>query len=192
MLISIHQPHYLPWLRYCDKISRSDLFILLDDVQYEKNGFQNRNKIKTAQGWAYLTIPVQRPTRREIREVEIDNRTGWRENHRRTLEMSYRKAPYFERYWPEWATLYEQEWTHLAALNRAMLVLLLRQLEISTQVVLSSDLPTQSCATERLAELCGAVGGDSYLSGRYAVEAYLDPAILTTAGIRLAFHEWQA
>ena len=74
MLVSIHQPHYLPWLRYLDKIARSDLFILLDDVQYEKNGFQNRNKIKTAQGWAYLTVPVQKPTRRTIRETEIDNR----------------------------------------------------------------------------------------------------------------------
>jgi WbqC-like protein len=192
MLVSIHQPHYLPWLRYLDKIARSDLFILLDDVQYEKNGFQNRNKIKTAQGWAYLTVPVQKPTYRTSRETEIDNRTGWRDKHRRALEMNYRKAPYFERYWPEWSTLYAQEWTHLAALNRAMLMLLLQQLKIATPVVFSSDLPTQGRATERLAELCSAVGGDSYLSGRYAVETYLDPAILSAAGIRLAFQEWHA
>jgi hypothetical protein len=192
MLISIHQPHYLPWLRYFDKIARSDLFIVLDDVQYEKNGYQNRNKIKTAQGWAYLTVPVQKPTQRSIHEIEIDNRAGWRDKHRRAMEMSYRKAPYFERYWPEWAVLYEREWTHLATLNRAMLMLLLQQLEIPTPVVFSSDLPTQSRATERLAELCGAVGGDSYLSGRYAVEAYLDPTVLKAAGIRLAFQEWRA
>jgi hypothetical protein len=192
MLVSIHQPHYLPWLRYCDKIARSDLFILLDDVQYEKNGFQNRNKIKTAQGWAYLTVPVQKPTGRVIREIKIDNLTDWREKHQRTLEMSYRRAPHFERYWPEWIALYEQEWTHLAALNREMLLLILRQLKISTPVVLSSDLPTRGRATERLAELCGAVGGDSYLSGRYALEAYLDPTILSSAGIGLALQEWQA
>jgi WbqC-like protein len=192
MLVSIHQPHYLPWLRYFDKIARSDLFIVLDDVQYTKNGFQNRNKIKTAQGWTYLTVPIQKPTQRSILEIEIDNRTTWRDKHRRTLEMSYRKAPYFERYWPEWAALYEREWTHLAMLNRAMLMLLLRHLELRTPVVFSSDLPAQDQATERLAALCRAVGGDSYLSGRYAVEAYLDPAVLEAAGIRLAFQEWQA
>src|SRR5438034_6667396 len=94
MLVSIHQPHYLPWLRYFDKIARSDLFMVLDDVQYEKNGFQNRNKIKTAQGWTYLTVPVQKPTQRSIREIEIDKQSGWCEKHQRALEMSYRKAPY--------------------------------------------------------------------------------------------------
>jgi hypothetical protein len=192
MLIAIHQPHYLPWLRYFEKIARSDLFILLDDVQYTKNGFQNRSKIKTAQGWSYLTVPIQKPLQRSIRESEIDARSCWREKHRRTLEMSYGKAPFFARYWPELAALYEQEWTHLAALNRALLAVLLRQLEIETPVVLSSDIPTAGRNTERLAELCRAVGGDTYLSGRYALQAYLDPAALGAAGIRLAFQEWQA
>src|SRR5436190_10333101 len=98
MLIAIHQPHYLPWLRYFEKIARSDIFIVLDDVQYEKNGFQNRNKIKTGQGWMYLTVPVRKPTQRPLVEIEIDNGIGWREKHRRALEMNYCKAPYFERY----------------------------------------------------------------------------------------------
>ncbi|MCC2671731.1 MAG: WbqC-like family protein, partial [Armatimonadetes bacterium] len=79
MLVGIHQPHYLPWLRYFEKIARSDVFIVLDDVQYEKNGFQNRNKIKTAQGWTYLTAPVMKPTQRPLNEIELDNRSGWRE-----------------------------------------------------------------------------------------------------------------
>src|SRR5713101_6095158 len=106
MLVAIHQSHYLPWLRYFEKIARSDVFIVLDDVQYEKNGFQNRNKIKTAQGWTYLTVPVLKPTARPITEIEIDNGTPWRAKHRRTLELSYCKAPYFERYWPELAGIY--------------------------------------------------------------------------------------
>jgi len=192
MLVGIHQPHYLPWLRYFEKIARSDVFIVLDDVQYEKNGYQNRNKIKTAQGWTYLTVPIQKPTQRPILEIELDPRGDWREKHRRALEMSYRKAPHFNRYWPELAALYDQEWTRLAALNRAMLELFLRQLEIPTRLAYSSELPTQGQATDRLAELCHAVGGDSYLSGAFAVHAYLDPAVLQAAGIRLAFQEWTA
>src|ERR1043165_8343024 len=106
MLASIHQPHYLPWLRYFEKIARSDVFIVLDDVQYEKNGFQNRNRIKTAQGWTYLTVPVKKPTLRPICQIEVDNQTHWWEKHLRALEMCYRRAPYFERYWPELSAVY--------------------------------------------------------------------------------------
>jgi hypothetical protein len=192
VLISIHQPHYLPWLRYFEKIARSDVFILLDDVQYEKNGFQNRNKIKTPQGWSYLTVPVRKPTRRPIAAIEVDDANAWAQQHARALEISYRRAPYFAQYWPALAAHYERPWTHLAALNRALLDLLLEQLQITTRVIASSDLSVQGRGTERLAELCRAVGGDTYLSGAYAVDAYLDPATLQAAGIRLAFQEWRA
>lgn len=192
MIVAIHQPHYLPWLRYFEKIVRSDAFIVLDDVQYEKNGYQNRNRIKTAQGPAVLTVPVRRPTQLPIREIEIDNGTDWRRAHRRSLEMSYGKAPYFAQYWPELEAIYEQEWNRLGALNAAMLQLFLRQLEIPTRIYFSSELPTESRSTQRLAELCRAVSGDVYLSGAYAVQAYLEPAILEEAGIRLAFQTWAA
>lgn len=192
MLVAIHQPHYLPWLRYFEKIARSDVFIVLDDVQYEKNGFQNRNKIKTAQGATYLTAPIQRPTQRPICEIELDLRTNWREKHARALEMSYRKAPYFAEYWPELSALYEREWTHLAQLNRAMLELYLKQLGVETRLLYSSELGTTTQSSERIAELCQLAGGDEYLSGAYAVHAYLDPEVLKAAGIRLAFQEWQA
>ncbi len=192
MTVGIHQPHYLPWLRYFEKIARSDVFIVLDDIQYEKNGWQNRNKIKTAQGWSYLTVPVRRPTLRPINLIEIDEGSGWRVKHRRALEMSYRRAPFFEEYWPELCAVYDREWSHLADLNRAMLELFLRQLGIETPVRFSSEIPTEGEATERLAELCRAVGGETYLSGAYALDAYLDPAVLERNGIRLAFQEWSA
>ncbi len=192
MIVSIHQPHYLPWLRYLEKMARSDAFIVLDDVQYEKNGFQNRNKIKTSQGASYLTVPVQRPTQQPIREIRVDGRSDWRGTHRRALEQSYGKAPYFERYWPAFAAIYDREWPLLAPLNRAMLELYAEQLGIRTRIYYSSELPTQGQSTQRLAELCHAVGGDVYLSGAYAVQAYLDPGALRDAGIRLAFQEWQA
>jgi hypothetical protein len=137
VLVSIHQPHYLPWLRYFEKISRSDVFIVLDDVQYEKNGFQNRGKIKTPQGWIYLTVPILKPTQRPISTIQVDNSVNWREKHRRALEMNYGKAPFFGQYWPELLAIYEREWTHLQALNRAMLELFLGQLEIRTRIVYS-------------------------------------------------------
>ena len=190
--VGIHQPHYLPWLRYFEKVARSDVFILLDDVQYEKNGYQNRNKIKTAQGWTYLTVPVARPTLRPIRDIEIDSRGAWSEKHRRTLELSYRKASYFTDYWPALDGLLRHEWTRLGALNRAMTELFMGQLGIETRLVASTELDVPGEATERLANLCAAVGGTEYLSGAYAVQAYLDPEVLQARGIRLAFQEWEA
>jgi hypothetical protein len=192
MRVSIHQPHYLPWLRYFDKIARSDLFILLDDVQFEKNGFQNRNKIKTPQGWCYLTAPVLKPLLRPIRELELDYRSGWQEKHRRALELNYRRAPHFSRFWPELDALYGAEWTHLGAMNSAFLSAYLRQLGIATPVVASSSIATRSESTQRLVELCRAMGATSYLSGAYAAQAYLDPDLLRTEGIRLELHEWTA
>jgi hypothetical protein len=192
MLVGIHQPHYLPWLRYLEKIARSDVFIVLDDVQYEKNGFQNRNKIKTAQGWSYLTVPVLKPTLRPICEIEIDKKSGWAEKHRRAIEMSYRKAPYFAEYWPALDKLYRAEWSRLGDLNSAMLEVYVRQLGITTPLRFSSRMAVAGEATERLVNLCRAVGGDEYLSGAYAIHAYLDPSVMRDAGIRLAFQEWKA
>jgi len=192
VLIGIHQPHYLPWLRYFEKIARSDVFIVLDDVQYEKNGFQNRNRIKTAQGPLMLTVPVARPTQRPIREIEIDARALWREAHRRALEMNYGKAPHFADFWPSLASLYDRPWARLADLNRAMLEVFLGQLGIATPLRFSSELAVPGEATERLVNLVRAVGGDAYLSGAYAVQTYLDADLMAAAGIRLAFQEWQA
>ncbi len=192
MLVGIHQPHYLPWLRYLEKIARSDVFIVLDDVQYEKNGYQNRNRIKTPQGALMLTAPVLRPTQVPINEITLDERSGWREKHRRAIEMSYRKAPHFSRYWPEIEAAYLREWSHLAALNRQMLETYVRLLELPTRLAYSTEIPTSGSATVRLAELVRAVGGDRYLSGAFAVQAYLEPAVLREWGVRLQFQEWEA
>ncbi len=192
MLVAIHQPHYLPWLRYFEKLARADVFIVLDDVQYEKNGYQNRNRIKTPQGDQLLTVPVQRPTQAPIREVRVDDRSGWREKHRRAIEQSYARAPYFAEYWPRLRPFYEAECERLGELNSGMLRTLAEILGVSTRLVWSSEIPTKGQSTERLAELCLAVEGDAYLSGAYAVQAYLDPDVLANAGIRLLFQEWRA
>lgn len=191
MLVGIHQPHYLPWLRYIEKIARSDVFIILDDVQYEKNGFQNRNRIKTPQGWSYLTVPIARPHLRPIRETIIDNTADWREKHRRSLEMSYARSPYFQRYWPPLLEVYAKGWTHLADLNVAMLRIFLDFLGIRTRLHASSEIPTEGRSTQRLIELCRAVGGDSYLSGAHAAGAYLDPDEMERSGLRVVYQRWR-
>ena len=95
MLVGIHQLHYLPWLRYMEKIARCDVFVVLDNIQYNKNGWQNRNGIKTAQGETSLTVPVLAKAGQRLDEVSIQNSGAGGKKYWRTIEQSYRKAPHF-------------------------------------------------------------------------------------------------
>ncbi len=190
MLVAIHQLHYLPWLRYVEKIARADVFVALDDVQYTKNGFQNRNRIKHAGGWMYLTVPVKERAGQGLHEVEIAEVKGWREAHWRALETNYRRAAYYERYAELLHDVYQQPWSHLNPLNWELLTRLCAALGLRTPLVLSSQLNLKGSATERLIEICQAVGADRYYSGSFAAEAYLDAEAMEAAGITLELQDW--
>src|SRR5215470_5119272 len=97
MVLTIHQPAYLPWLGYFDRIAQSDAFIFLDNVQFERNSFTNRNRIKTANGPIWLTVPVRLNGHLDqtILATEIDERRDWRRKHLRAIEQNYRRAPCF-------------------------------------------------------------------------------------------------
>src|SRR2546426_8736365 len=98
MRIAIHQPQYLPWLGYLDKLDRTDVFVLLDTVQFKKNEWQNRNRISTAQGWQYLTVPVLDGFPQRLDQVRINNQADWRRKHQTSLETHYRKAPHYDQF----------------------------------------------------------------------------------------------
>lgn len=189
MRVGIHQPHYLPWLRYLQKIAASDVFILLDDVDYTKNGWQNRNKIKCATGWIYLTVPVKSSLGQPISDVQIAP-GDWAAKHLRAIEMNYSRAPYFDTYIRSFADIYKTPWNSLRDLNQTMLEFYLTVLGITTRIVRSSDLAVHEVSTDRLISLCRAVGGTSYFTGEYAVDAYLDTGAFERAGIGLEFQKW--
>ena len=94
MIVTIHQPQYLPWVGYFDKIDRADVFVLLDNVQYKKNEWQNRNRIKTAQGWQWITVPVLHRHTEKITEVKINNTVDWPKKHLHALKYHYAKTPF--------------------------------------------------------------------------------------------------
>ena len=189
--MGIHQPHYLPWLRYFDKLARSDTFILLDTAQFSKNGWQNRNKIKTPGGTTLLTVPVHSRLGETLCHVTIDNRQPWRAKHRRTLEQSYGKAPHYAEHRSFFDEVYAREWERLADLNGYMLEYFVRVLGIETPIVTASSLGVSGEATERLVKLIKAVGGTRYYSGAHALDTYLDCEALEEAGIELELQQWQ-
>ncbi|MDH7571256.1 MAG: WbqC family protein [Armatimonadota bacterium] len=191
MIAAAHQLHYLPWLRYYHKIAAADVFVLLDDIQFEKNGWQNRNKIKGPQGALCLTVPVQDAYRQPINAVQIAaNEPRWAQKHWRSLQQHYARAPFFALHADFFRNLYARPWESLAAVSDAILQYTLQALEIQTPVIRSSQLNVPGHATERLAALCRAVGADTYLSGAYALQAYLDAEALRRAGVRLLFQQW--
>lgn len=170
-----HQPNYLPWLGLFHKVAQSDIFVVHDEVLYSKGGLTNRNSIKGPNGPVLLTVPVRHGSSSlPIAEVLINNDHNWRWKHVGSIEACYRRAPYFDDYWPSMRAIYDGEWDLLADLNLSLIGLLLDILQIHVQIVRGTELGVTGQKTERLINTCKAVGATSYVSGRGAANAYLD------------------
>ena len=169
----------------------ADLFIYLDDVQFEKREFQNRNRIRNARGWQYLTAPVISKGRfsQKINEVELDNTAGWREEHLRAIKLNYARAPFFKEHLPGLVDLYSRDYRVLADLAIATMDFLKEGFGITTPVKFSSEFKVEEVSSARLARLCAAAGAGEYLSGSGA-KAYLDPGIFSYAGVKLSWQEF--
>ena len=154
MRVTIHQPQYLPWLLYFLKIQESDAFILLDTVSFQKNGLQNRNQIKTAQGAHWLTVPVMQQFGQKIIDVQINNDTNWRRKHWETIQQCYRKAQAFKTHADSLEDLYTREWAGLNELNIESMTLMLRWMNIRTPILRSSQMQAKGAASDLILNLC--------------------------------------
>jgi len=189
MRVAIHQPQYLPWLGYLDKLDRVNVFVLLDCVQFKKHEWQNRNRIRTAQGWQYLTVPVLHEFPQRLDEVRINNQSDWRRKHRQALETHYGKAPYYDRYAPLVQHLLARNGEWLSPLNEAMLTMLAGALGITTPIVKASQYEARHEPTGRLVDLCKAVGADCYLAGAGGRD-YMNLKDFEEAGITVEFQDF--
>jgi WbqC-like protein family len=165
--IAISQPTYLPWLGYFDLIEQVDCFVVLDTVQFEKQSWQQRNRIKTPTGLQWLTVPVQfrGRLRQKIQEVEIREAEFWRK-HVRAIELNYGRATYFADYFAEVAAIMKSQGagSRLVDLNLSLLTWLLETLGIHTPVVRASSLAQSGKRTELLANICEKLGATDYVS----------------------------
>lgn len=187
---AILQSNYIPWKGYFDIIASVDEFIIYDDVQYTKNDWRNRNKIKTAQGLKWLTVPVKLKGRfgQEIREVEIDD-PKWAASHWATIVQNYRHAKYFKHVAPLLETLYTNSQQNLSEQNRAFISGICSYLEIGTRITNSWDYVTAEGQTERLVDLCRQTGAEEYISGPSAKD-YIDQDQFNAAGITLSWVDY--
>ncbi len=188
--VVVLQPGYLPWVGYFDQMMRADIFVHYDDVQFDKHGWRNRNRIKSPSGSPYwLTVPVRHGGlgRLQILDVEIDNRTAWARKHIGTIRQFYARAPFVSRYLPELEEVLHARWDRLVDLNLAVTDLIRRWLGIKCETVRSSQLGISGGRTERLVAICRHFGADCYLSGNAAI-TYLDVGQFAPQGITV---EWQ-
>ena len=190
--VVILQSSYLPWKGYFDLMNLADEFVLLDDVQYTRRDWRNRNRIKTAQGLQWLTVPVVTKGRyhQRIDEVHVSDGT-WRERHLLAIKHAYARAPWYEGYSAWLGSLYgDVDSARLSEINRRLLEAVCEQLGITTRLSWSSEHGVEAGdPSERLAALVQAVGGDEYVSGPSA-RAYLQSEPFERRGISVRFVDY--
>lgn len=196
MLVAAHQPHFLPWLGYFDKLRKADRFVILDHVQFERQNYQNRARILMAGRVEWLTVPVVQKSRDErIIDKEIhnepDGRLIWSRRAVKTLEHAYGRAPFFRDYMPGLRDILESRWARLAELDLALIGWCLEQLDVRTPMVRSSDLAVPGHKSELVLNACKAVGAAGYLCGQGGSRKYLDVPAFEAAGVQVVWQEFR-
>jgi hypothetical protein len=168
---------------------RCSTFVLYDDVQYDKGGWRNRNRIKSNKGPLWLTVPVltKRRSAQRLWDVEIDTSRRWARSHLESIRHCYAKAPYVDRYLPDLADVLSQPWHRLVELDIAVISLMAEWLGLRRHVMRSSDLGIVGHRSARLVDLCLHFGASQYLTGE-AARAYLDVSLFAEHGIEVQWH----
>ena len=191
MILTAHQPVYLPWLGLFHKIALADEFVSFDMVQYLPKDWNNRNQVKSASGPIWLTVPVLRKgyLEKPISEIEINNGLPWARKHWNSLYLNYKKAPYFDRYAPFFEDVYSREWHLLAELNDYMLVWFLETLGIGAKFSKASDQHFLGQKSGLVLDMCQQMGADLYIFGGLGKD-YADTAAFEERGVRVMFQEY--
>jgi hypothetical protein len=194
--IAISQPTYLPWIGYLDLIDQVDTFVFLDNVQFEKQSWQQRNRIKTPTGLQWLTVPVLFRGRfgQLINEVEIRDIGFWR-NHFRAIELNYRRAPFFDNYFEELSSQMKARCSSkalIADLDVQLIEWFVRILGIRTRLLRSSHLEQPGRRTELLANICNSLGAEEYVSPLGSATYLLQESdVLVDKGINVVFQHYE-
>ena len=191
MILSVHQPQYIPWLGYFDKIDKSDCFVFLNEVQYKPREYQNRNKVRTKDGWMWLTVPVisKGMGKQQINSIRINDDYNWKTQHCKSIKSWYGKAKFFKEHFPFFEKIYSEKWEKLKNLNICIIDYILKEFKIHTHIYFDSELGITAQGTERIIEICKKLNADVYLSGMGGKD-YLKEDKFHKAGIKLEYQDF--
>lgn len=193
MIVSINQPAYLPWLGYFDRIIKSDIHVILDHVQYEKNSMVNRNKIRTKQGSTLLTVPVLTKGKfgdLSIDSLEIDQKQRWNKKHFSAIQQSYSKAPHYNKYAHFLEELFFKDWNSFIDLTKTINDFIFQELDITTKIIYSSEMEVQGEKSELVLNICKNLGTKTYISGPFGRD-YLDKDSFSNVHIDIEYHDYK-
>ena len=185
MKLSIHQSQYIPWPAYFKKIALSDKFVILDDVQFQKNGIQNRNKLRNKNGDFWLTIPVKSSLGESIKDKEIAD-DKWKKKHFQSISQSYSKSPFWDSLKDEIKALYSIETNKLNDINIVFIKFIISKLEIDTEIIISSNEGFSGKKSDLILNICSNLKASKYLSGTGSKD-YLDIDSFKEKGIIVEF-----
>ncbi len=192
VILTAHQPVYLPWLGLFHKIALADKFCFFDDVQYQPKGWNNRNKIKFSNGQTnWLTVPVKRSGYREksFIDIEINNDIPWRRKHSISIKNNYSRAKYYNLYSDGLMEFYKKEWKYLVNLNYEMLLFFLEELGLNIPVVRMSNYLFKGRKSDLVLDMCSQFEADVYIFGELG-EKYADKENFMKKGIALYFQNY--
>ena len=191
MKVGILQPGYIPWLGFFEQVSRCDVFVYLDDVQYIKNDWRNRNRIKTKDGIQWLTVPVSYKFGQKINEVRINKSYQWSKKHINALKTWYGKSKFFEVYDEEIERILRKEWTYLVDLDIEFTGWFVEKLGIRAKTVLSSEISVKNIKDkqQRLIEICKTLGCNYFYEG-CSGQNYVDTELFSASGITVEFQDF--
>ena len=196
MIVGVHQPNFFPWLGYFDKLNKSDVFILLDDVQFPRGGagaYSNRVKLFIAGESRWVTAPIERKFQgtRKINEMVLHADIAWRRKMIKTIETNYKKAKFFDLTFPFLQDLILDPEENLALFNSSAIHSICNKLGLDTgKISQSSKLEHQGDSNQLLISLTRAVGGSTYMSGSGGASSYLDETVFNEAGIMVQHQEF--
>lgn len=190
--VCIHQPDFLPWLGFFDKLTHSDIYIIYDDVQFVRRGWHHRDKIKTEQGVQWLTLPIKKKGKYDqlIKDTKLDNDQPWQKKHLNTLRYAYQKSTCFEQFFTDIQAIYLKKHSFLMDLNIDLIQYFMQVFKISVNCLFSSEVDPVGCKNERLIHLVKAVDGSHYYTGTGSKD-YLDEALFKQAGIQVNWQHYQ-
>ena len=191
--VVIAQPTYLPWMGYFYLIQESDVFVFLDSVQFEKQSWQCRNKIKGPNGEIILTVPIVRNRLdQNIKDVKINNSFDWQRKHHESIRASYANALHFKEYRGFLEKIYKNEWNLISQLNMEIIKHITNILGFKTEFLQSSDMQAKGKATELVVNICKEVGADRYIASAGA-RVYMKPHehLFKDCGIKLEYLDYK-
>lgn len=191
MILTAHQPTYLPWLGLFHKIAIADAFCYFDDVQYQKKDWNNRNTLKGPNGEFWMTVPVKSKNHfdKKVGEIEINNASKWRKKHLKSLELNYQSAPYFDHYIDFFRDCYSREWQRLSDLNEYILKWFLDVLNIKVKYYKMSEIGFNGSKNDLVLDMCRKLDATCYVFGKLGKD-YADIRKFNQQGIKVYFQEY--